>query len=222
MTKNKSRRYVDAFRRLSPLILLASLLEITATPAIAEGWSIFDAGSWRATNSETESIYSVAVFAGEGSERDFTKMVSNLHDFDGSGDDIFGLAGGRRLFWFRDQFSIDAELMYAYHPEREQYHEFGVAGYLRWHKFPWNDFVLTSFAVGIGPSYTTILPQIEQDDNSDASQSRLLNQFNVELTLALPEYPRTELLGRIQHRSGFFGTFGGSSEFLTFGVRRHF
>jgi len=200
-----------------------------ATPVAAQsdeqsddGWWVFDGSDWEWAEDKHASIYSVAVMAGEGTESNFSDTVSDLFGYDGSGDKLIVASASREIFWFRDQFSIDGELMYGYHYDREDYHEVGAAVYMRWHEFPWNGFISTTFAVGVGPSYTTIYPALEAQDNPD-DRSKVLNQFNLELTTTLWSLPDTMLLFRLQHRSGVFGALGGvwdGSNFLTVGLRQ--
>jgi hypothetical protein len=204
-------------------LLCASVLFVS-TPALAEGWWVLNGDDWRWADREREQIYSVAVMGGAGTERTFSETLTNLFDYDTSGDRVVAVAGRRKIAWFRDQLSIDAELYYAHHFGREVYEEFGAAGYLRWHAFPWSEHLPTSFAVGMGPSYTTIYPMLEtQEDPND--RSKLLNQFNLELTLGLPNYPSAVLVTRLQHRSGVFGLSDGvtdASNFLMIGIEYRF
>jgi hypothetical protein len=88
----------------------------------------------------------------------------------------------------------------------------------RWHYFPWNKWVNTSFAVGDGISYYTEVSEVEEEDDDDAQ--RTLNYLLFELTLGLPKYPRVDLVFRIHHRSSVFGLAGaGGSNFVTGGFK---
>lgn len=179
---------------------------------------------WRWADPAWEPVHSISMFGGEGTERNFSDTVRHLFNFKGSTDRILAVALGRRIAWMDDRLSVDSEIFYARHYGRERYHEVGATAYLRWHDFPWREHVVTSFAVGVGPSYTTILPQLEVQDDG-GSQSRILNQFNLELTLAPPQYRETALVMRLQHRSGVFGLINGvtdASNFLTIGLRYDF
>jgi len=82
-----------------------------------------------------------------------------------------------------------------------------VAG--RWNKFPWNRYVSTSFAFGIGPSYATQVPPLEEVLN-ESSQQWLIYWFG-ELTFGPPQKNWSVAL-RLHHRScgfGFVGEHGG-------------
>ncbi len=181
-----------------------------------------NSGSWRAPGPD-DRLHAITIFMGEGTENNFSDVLENFFDVQGSTDHVAGLAASRLLGWYGQSLSFEAELMYAYHYGREVYHEIGTAAYARWHDFPWNDYVLTTAAIGMGPSYTTAFPQLEAQP--DGSRSRLLNQLNLQTTFALPSRPDIALVARMQHRSGMFGAFNGvtdASNFLTLGLRYEF
>lgn len=80
----------------------------------------------------------------------------------------------------------------------------------RWTNFPWNAYVLTSFLLGEGISYATSIPTLERKNPQNDSK-RLLNYMRIELTLALPCFPRLQLVPIIHHRSGAFGLYGAGN-----------
>lgn len=177
---------------------------------------------WRAPAPD-DRLYAVTIFMGEGTEDNFSDVLENFFDVKGSTDHVVAVTASRLLGWYGQSLSFEAELLYAYHYGREAYHEFGTAAYARWHDFPWNNYVATTLAVGMGPSYTTAFPQLEQQP--DGSRSRTLNQFNLQTTFALPSRQDISLVARLQHRSGVFGAFNGvtdASNFLTLGLRYEF
>lgn len=181
-----------------------------------------EASKWRGPG-EDDKLHAVTIFMGEGTEDNFSTVVENFFYVEGTSDHVLGLTASRLLGWYGDSLSFEGELMYAWHHGRETYHEIGAAVYARWHDFPWNDYLVTTAAVGMGPSYTTKFPQLEQQP--DGSRSRTLNQFNLQATFALPSYPDVSLVTRLQHRSGMFGLFNGvtdASNFVTLGLRYDF
>lgn len=210
-----ARVRVRAAWMLATLLLMSAL----AWPAAAQ-----EVSSWRWAGTDGNSPYAIAVFGGEGTDRNFSETVSRPLANDTTSDRVLALAGTRELAWYGNMLSFEVEAMYAYHFGRETYSEVGGAAYARWHDFPWNRHLITTFAIGLGPSYTTIYPELETQDDPD-NRSRWLNQFNLEATFGLPRYPSTALLLRLQHRSGVFGTLGGvwdASNFLVIGLRQHF
>jgi hypothetical protein len=168
--------------------------------------------------------WALSVFGGPGSRLDATGTLEHLPDYETTDDRLVAVALSRRLAWIADALSLDGELMGAHHYGDERYQEIGLGMYLHWHDFPWNDRLRTTFGIGIGPTYTTTYPTLEFGPG-EAHRSRILNQFNPELTFALPSEPQTSLLLRLQHRSGIFGLINGvwdSSNYLTVGLREQF
>jgi hypothetical protein len=216
-------RQGPSFTSLALVGLLLAAMPVQADGE-GDGWWLFDSQSWDWASETADTPYAIAVFGGAGTERNFTDTLENFHSYESSSDSLVAIAASQEIAWFRDQLSIEGEVMYGFHFGREEYHEIGVALYARWHDFPWNDYVLTTFAVGMGPSYTTEFPMLETQDDP-TNRSRTLNQFNLELTVAPPDDPSTSVMLRLQHRSGMFGMFGGvsdASNFLTIGLRQEF
>ena len=94
---------------------------------------------------------------------------------------------------------------------------------LRCLTFPWNKYINTTFAVGDGLSYATSTPKFEEQQHENTSL--LLNYTMFELTFALPESPRWNLVWRVHHRSGIFGLFdemSGASNALGVGLKYKF
>jgi len=144
------------------------------------------------------------------------------------GDDT--LAGGAvsyRLARFWKFFMLDAELGGAYRFGDTEGGEFWAAAYVRYDGFPWTSYLYTTFGLSMGPDYVTRLPRVERgtDARPEPNQSRFLNFFSPELTLALPDRPHQEIAIRYMHRSGIFGTYNGVYEganSLVIGFRTRF
>ena len=96
---------------------------------------------------------------------------------------------------------------------------------IRWAHFPWDKYIVNSFAVGEGISYDTHISSVETDLTTDGGTRRLLNFLMFEATFALPSHPHIELLARIHHRSGAFGLYGAEnsgSSAIGLGIRYRF
>ena len=123
------------------------------------------------------------------------------------------LAGALTLEW---------EAFYADHWGTEDFHELATAIYARWNRFPWNRYIRTTFAIGMGPSFTTKPAPYEP---KRGKRSRWLMQLNFEINVYSPSKPQWALLFRIQHRSGaakLINNVRGGSNFLTVGLRKNF
>jgi hypothetical protein len=77
-----------------------------------------------------------------------------------------------------------------------------------WKHFPWDKYIVTTIALGEGISYSSKIPARELRDKTKAANARrFLNYLMFEVTFALPQYPRLEVIYRIHHRSGVFGLY---------------
>lgn len=85
---------------------------------------------------------------------------------------------------------------------RAPFPDFNAAVMLRWPDFPWNDRLSTTFAAGVGLSYSTHVYQIDIDRHPGEDRSRLKFHLPLQLTFALPDHPRHQLLFFLSHQSG--------------------
>ncbi len=186
-------------------------------PSTTAGWWRWEAsGISRPANS-------IAAFGGFGTDKHFSGIATRPWNAPDSGDRLVGLALARELGRVgHGALGFELEGSYGYHFERQRYHEFAVALIGRWHDFPWNEWLVTSFGLGIGPSFTTRVPRLEADHGGDTN---VLNQANLEITFALPNRPERELFLRLEHRSGILGLLGpagAESNFAVVGYRYRF
>ena len=155
--------------------------------------------------------------------------IDTIHDiitFDADysdGNTLLVAALSREVYRTRQQhLSFEIEGQVGRHFGDDVSHwEFVALGLGRWHTFPWNDVVDTSFGTGVGLSSYTEISTVEKYKTDDAQ--RLLGYLAFELTFGLPQIPRWVLLTRIHHRSGLKGVIGeGSSNYLTVGLKYAF
>ena len=137
-------------------------------------------------------------------------------------NDYIAVAALAREFWhYKKYISFEVEGQIGRHFNNDPLWEFNGLIVGRWHAFPWNKYVDTSFAVGDGLSVYTEVSKVEKEDDDDAQKT--LNYLMFELALGLPKYPRWDLVVRIHHRSSIFGLYGaGGSNYLTGGVKFSF
>lgn len=118
--------------------------------------------------------------------------------------------------------TIEWEALYGDHWGTQDFHEIGAVLYARWNRFPWNDYIRTTFQVGMGPSLTSEPAHYEP---KGGVKSLWLAQLNFEIDVYSPSNPGWALVFRIQHRSGIYTLINdvrGGSNFLTIGVRRQY
>jgi len=188
------------------ILTLALVLLIIRAGAPASGW-----GEW-----------TVFGYGGQWSANNIGSILRGRTKFQSS---YVGVAGGSRtLHRFGRHLSLELEANAAFHAGLQRHPEVNTALLVRWHRFPWDRYVNTTVAFGLGPSYAFRTPRVEVHPRRPAS--RLLVFMPVEITFAPPQRrnPRWELLLRIHHRSGAFGLVSDArgSNFVSTGVRYRF
>ena len=129
----------------------------------------------------------------------------------------------RELWRFRDWFGFELEGQVVRHFDEMNHWEFNGLLVARWHWFPWDKYLDTSFAIGDGISYATEVPKVEKREDSDAGKHQ--NYLMFELTFGLPQYSKWDVLFRIHHRSSMQGRIGArdaGSNFFCTGIRYNF
>ena len=106
---------------------------------------------------------------------------------------------------------------------RDSFLNYNASLQCRWVDFPWNDRVKTTFAAGLGLSYSKKLYLNEVRFHSNDERSHLKFNLPVSFTFARPSHPNQELVIYIAHHSGGFGTFDrGGVNSLGMGMRYQF
>ena len=162
----------------------------------------------------------VTAYAGAHAQDDINDVVTFQPKFEDNAY-VGVVALARELWYYKKYLSFELEGQVAKHFNKDTHWEFVGVLIGRWHYFPWNNYVNTSFAVGDGISYYTEVSQVEKEDDEDAQ--RALNYLLFEVALGLPEYPKWDLVFRIHHRSSVFGLHGaGGSNFVCAGLKFSF
>jgi len=128
-----------------------------------------------------------------------------------------GLGLGRELVKWK-YASLEAEGLFLEHyGSLGNYQEYGLGLGLRYHYFPWDEYVKTTLAVIDGPSYAT--KQIGGENRY------LMNFVRFEVTLAYPRYDQLSFVAGVHHRSGAKSTLhiaDGDTNFYVLGLRYKF
>jgi hypothetical protein len=191
------------------LILFMALVSLTTSDTLAQD-----------DNEENDSErykWFLTAYGGAHAQDDFNDVVTLQPSFEDNAY-IGVVALARELWHYKKYLSFELEGQVAKHFNKDTHWE--IVGVLigRWHYFPWNKYVDTSFAVGDGVSYYTDVSEVEKEDDDDAQ--RTLNYLLLELALGLPEYPKWDFVLRLHHRSSVFGLIGsGGSNFVCAGIK---
>lgn len=134
---------------------------------------------------------------------------------------LLGIAASRRIWDFEETLSMEIEgQVVRYFGDQDNW-EFNLPLVVRWHVFPWDKWIDTSFALGIGPSYASEIPR--EEVTREGSSARWLVYWLAELEFGLPSSLWRGIF-RLHHRSGAYGIVAdeGGSNSLTVGLRRHY
>ena len=180
-------------------------------------------------------IFLVSASAGIAAEGDWGLTVYGARLTDGDLDNtatfrfdwedayVAVVALSRRFYTYRDLIDLEVEGQVAKHFDEQEHWEFNALGITRWLPFPWDHHLDTSFAMGLGLSYATETPEVEEENHTDTNQ--FLAYLMFEAAFALPDVPQWEFVTRIHHRSGAFGLFNdvtGASNAWAVGFRYNF
>jgi hypothetical protein len=124
-----------------------------------------------------------------------------------------------RSFW---RFTLEPEVGIGQRFGRQRATELWGALFLRYQGFPWDDRLVTTFAVSFGLNWASEVTKVEQERADDDTGARWMHFFAPEVTLALPSHPNVQLMFRFHHRSGMFGLIndtGGAAQYGTVGLR---
>jgi len=162
----------------------------------------------------------LTVYGGAHAQDDIADVFAFKAKFEDN--DHIAVAALAREFWHYEKYiSFEVEGQIGKHFNNDTFWEFNGLIIGRWHAFPWNKYVDTSFAVGDGLSCYTQISKVEEDDDDDAQKT--LNYLMFELALGLPQYPRWDMVMRIHHRSSIFGLYGaGGSNYVCGGIKFSF
>lgn len=190
--------------RINPILSLLVVFILGADPARASAQD-----------------FSLTAYVGQLTKEKWEDAVSFEADF---ADATIMVAAGSWTFarLFDDKLSWEVEAQVGKYVGEQDHWEFNlpIVG-LRWHRFPWETYLATSLAWGIGPSYATRVPEVEVETSGESS--RWLIYWFGELTLG-PPTADWELLMRLHHRSDGFGSVAddGGSNVLCAGIRFRF
>ena len=131
------------------------------------------------------------------------------------------LAASKRVYSFRKLVDLEVEGQVGKHFGSQDHLEVNVVPLVvRWLPFPWDSFIDTSMAAGVGLSYAFETPEVE-----GLHTPKFLGYLMCEISLSLPSLPRWAVVTRLHHRSGAGGLFYGrrdASNGLGFGVQFNF
>jgi hypothetical protein len=171
------------------------------------------------TGEKSESHYKwfVSIYGGTHTDENLAEIPALQASYSKE-DMLVVCALSREIYRYRRGLSVELEGQTGKHFGSDDQWEFVGLVLARWHLFPWDEYIDTSFAFGSGLSHNSDTSEIELDRDKNAQ--RLLGYLAFEFTFGLPKYPRWDLMVRIHHRSGAKGLIGESaSNYLCGGIK---
>ncbi len=164
-----------------------------------------------------ESGWRTAVYVGRFTETRFLQNLRGTIRFGNSHVGAVSLSRAWRPLW-NERMVWEGEVQAAKHWGRQSHAEVNGAVLLRWLRFPWDPWVETSIAYGIGLSFASSTPRLERKRHDETSRDLLFMPF--EIAAGLPQR-RGEIFVRLHHRSGGYDIYrrGGGSNFVAAGWR---
>lgn len=165
--------------------------------------------------------WSLSLYAGRMTTKGWQDSLSSDVEFADVGIAVVAGAWTFKRF-FNDALSLEMEAQVGKHFGDQDHFEFNMTFLtLRWAHFPWQRYVATTFAWGIGPSYATEVPEVEAELKGDSH--KFMVYWMGELTFGPPRSDWAVML-RLHHRSGAFGVVAdeGGSNTLTAGLKFYF
>jgi hypothetical protein len=185
----------------------------------AESW-LEESGRAKAPDSEKkpdELKWAVTLYGGMITKDNLADTLSAAASY---ADFSVGVAALSWQFYrLGEHIRLEVEGQVAKHFGEQDTWELNAVAVARWVTFPWNAYLATTFAFGEGISYVTKISEPEEKPGA----SQWLNYLLFEVTFALPTHPEWALVGRIHHRSGFWGALApNSSNVVAVGIKYRF
>jgi hypothetical protein len=171
---------------------------------------------------EDKPTYALSVYGGRMTDNEIDDFAVEFLDLDFEDSYLLTLALARRIATYDELASFEVEGQIVKHFDQQDHWEFNGLLTARWEAFFWDRYLDTSFAVGVGPSYATNVPEIEVLRSGESE--RLQAYMMVEFEFALPSHPNIAAIIRVHHRSNAFGAVAddGTSNALAFGFKFRF
>ena len=170
-----------------------------------------------------ERLWAVTFYGASLSSDSLCDMITFQADLDPDYK-LVALALTRKVKSVGSHIDLELEGSFAKHYKGMYHFEINALGSARWHTFPWDRWLTTSAAAGLGLSLASAEPEFEVEDKGESQ--KLLGYILGELTFGLPRFPAWALVVRIHHRSGGYGSFGqginGASNAFGWGVKYRF
>jgi hypothetical protein len=160
----------------------------------------------------------------------FSPGQTNVESGD-EGGEIYTFTASRRLGeleWrmadkiFHPQMEMPLTLEIVNEHSRKPFLDYNAAFMMRWIDFPWNSYVETSLAMGVGLSYSSKVYLMDRKTHDEMDRSHLKIYWPLQITFASPKLPEHQVILFISHQSGGHIFDVGGVNSVGFGYRHGF
>ena len=85
---------------------------------------------------------------------------------------------------------------------RSPFLNYSASFQVRWRDFPWNHYLSTTAAMGVGLAYSEKIFLMDEATHAGRYRSNVKINWPIELSLALPQFPQHQVTIFIMHQSG--------------------
>lgn len=103
----------------------------------------------------------------------------------------------------------------------DNYHNINFAGTLKWTDFPWDKYLYTTLATGVGLGYFEQINSYDRKKHVNEERSQWKFYWPIQLTLALSKFKHHQIVLYKDHWSGGLGVFDHGG-FDTYGIAYRF
>lgn len=189
-----------------PWLLLSLLCILLSSPAAA-------------------SEYFLTIYKGRYTDDDLLNDILILKDIKFENSYLWSVALAKTVHRPADDRSWEMEGQIVKHFRAQDHWEFNALLTHRWHDFPWDHYLRTTFAFGNGFSQATETPPLEKASHSSSGAAAFLYYLLLETTYQPPQVDSWHLVVRIHHRSGIKGLINnvnGGANHISVGLKWRF
>lgn len=213
-------------------LFLKAILLFAITPASQAATLCFQEHIETEDGPRTWAYEFGVAFITPNSIENFVGVKDSITREDGpAGGEIYTFTASRRLgqlewnvgrFKFTPQIELPFTMELVNENSGTPFLAFASSLNVRWIDFPWNDYVKTSFAMGVGLNYSGQIYAIDQLRHPGDDRSHLKFNWPIQASFALPAYPDEQLMIFIIHHSGGHVLDSGGMNALGVGFRHDF
>lgn len=176
----------------------------------------------KAQGQSDKKLWAVTLYQTVLTEDPIEDVVSGRADYD-SDFQLTALGLSRKIPVADPRYDFEWEIQAVKHTQGQDHEELNALVAVRWYPFPWDNYLNTDFAAGVGVSYATELPEFEVANHDEAAQ--FLAYILLELEFRPRSWKDWSVVLRSHHRSGAYELINnvrGASNSLGVGIKYRF